>query len=273
MSMSLTRRSAALALAAATLAAFAGAQAVRLSSAHALSAPIHITEGVNVRPGPSVGSGGPITGIPAGASPDFNCWQVGQNVNGVDVWFNVNYAGKTGFYASFYDDSHYATDGEITGKYGIPRCGTPPAPAPSPTPTPTPTSGANGAENAAIAWARPFADRHDSTYNGLCLTFVFRAYLNAGVNLRPWVNVGINGNTYPQDIWGHFTHGRTGSGTPPAGALVFFSNGRRDWSHVELSLGGGALVSTSDRFAASTHYESMTQRGSAGYQGWWLPTR
>ena len=94
----------------------------------------------------------------------------------------------------------------------------------------TGTSGGGGAlplgtpaENAVIAWARPYADAHNVTYNGLCLTFVFNAYSAAGIDLRNWVTVPIGANTYPADIWGHFSHGTTGGGTPPPGALVFWN--------------------------------------------------
>lgn len=134
-------------------------------------------------------------------------------------------------------------------------------------------SAATQAENAAVAWAKPYADAHNTSYNGLCLTFVFNAYSAAGVTLRNWVNVSIGSNTYPVDIWGHFTHGSTGTGTPPFGALVFWkaANGDRTLSHVALSLGAGNLVSTSDVVADYTHYETMSQHSGAIYLGWWLP--
>lgn len=134
-------------------------------------------------------------------------------------------------------------------------------------------SGSTAAERAAVAWARPYADVHNTSYNGLCLTFVFDAYSAASLNLRNWVNVPIGADTYPVDIWGHFTHGSTGSGTPPLGALVFWkaTNGDRTLSHVALSLGGGNLVSTSDGVTDYTHYETTAQHSYAIYQGWWLP--
>lgn len=141
------------------------------------------------------------------------------------------------------------------------------------------TSGSGGlptetaAEKAAIAWARNFANTHDTSYNGACLKFVFDAYAAAGLNLRPWVNYPINGDTYPVEIWGRFTHGTTGQGTPPPGALVFWKSagGDRTLSHVALSLGGGNLISTSDGVAPYTHYETLSQHAFAIYQGWWLP--
>ena len=156
----------------------------------------------------------------AGVSPDFVCWTQGQTINGVDVWFRVNYGGLTGYYASYYDDSTYTTDGQITSKYGISNCGSTSAPAP--VPVPPPASGRTAAESAALNWA---TSKVGQAYdNNLCLTYVFAAYSAAGVNLRNYVTVGINSNTYPINIWGHFNHGTTGGGTPPAGALVFWAS-------------------------------------------------
>lgn len=266
-------------------------------SALAMSAPIHITSTVNIRLGPSTTSGNPIGAIPTGASPDFQCWTEGQNISGVDVWFRVDYNGVTGYYASYWDDSSYSTDWQIVSKYGIPNCASVASPAPAPassepapadvapttTLAPAPTSGGpapsssgpTAAESAAIAWANPFAARRSVSYHNLCLTFVFRAYEAAGINLRRWVTVPIGWNTYPQDIWNRFSHGHTGGGTPPAGALVFFrgSGGNRTLSHVVISTGGGNLISTSDRVAGYIHYENMAQHRYAVYLGWWLPDR
>jgi uncharacterized protein YraI len=107
--------------------------AVSASSAMAINAPIHVTDDVNLRAGTNTGTAR-VGGLYRGTSPSFNCWAQGQNISGVDVWFNVTYNGVTGFYASYYDDSHYATDADITSEYGIPQCGTqqptPTAPAP-----------------------------------------------------------------------------------------------------------------------------------------------
>jgi len=137
------------------------------------------------------------------------------------------------------------------------------------------SGGSTAAETAAVAWAQSHVGQ-DYDYN-LCLKFVFDAYYAAGLNLRPWVNAAIGNNTYPIDIWGHFTHGSTGtSTTPPAGALVFWAarNGRRDWSHVALSIGNGQAVSTSDSLGSRVHVESTSAHNSyANYLGWWLPDR
>lgn len=95
---------------------------VNANSAGAISAPIHTTTTVNLRTGPSTDNA-VVTTIPSNTSPDFVCWQQSQNISGVDVWFKVNYGGSTGFFASYYDSSSYPIDSAITGKYGIPQCG------------------------------------------------------------------------------------------------------------------------------------------------------
>jgi hypothetical protein len=110
--------------------------AASVGQAFAISAPIHIAntggEGVYLRSEPST-SGVRLRLIPEGFSPDYNCFVWGQDVNGVPIWFNVNYAGATGYYSSYYDDSSYHSNEELTAKYGVPLCGAAPS-APPPTP-------------------------------------------------------------------------------------------------------------------------------------------
>ena len=65
-------------------------------------------------------------------------------------------------------------------------------------------------------------------------------------------------------------------GTPPAGALVFYSSTHgRELSHVTLSIGGGRQVSTSDSVDGSNiHYETLAQHNRnswSRYLGWWIP--
>jgi uncharacterized protein YraI len=78
-----------------------------------MSAPIQITQNVNMRSGHGT-SFARVGGIYAGQSPDFTCWTTGENINGVSVWFDVVANGATGDQASYYDNSSYATDGLIT---------------------------------------------------------------------------------------------------------------------------------------------------------------
>jgi hypothetical protein len=232
------------------------------------------------------------------------CYQSGAgNVPGSSdsMWEQASVVGGSGS-GSGWINEHFINDGSPINQPspGVPACTSGPAPlqptadpqsgvvSPQPntvdpqsgsvqTPPTSRAGGPTAAETGAMNWASAMANRHDKTYNGLCLTFVFRAYQAAGVNLRPKVSVTIGTYTYPLDIWGRFRSGRTGSGTPPAGALVFFkpktgsASYRRIYSHVALSLGGGRLVSTSDGVNESyTHYETMTQHGYSVYLGWWL---
>jgi len=154
------------------------------------------------------------------------------------------------------------------------RLGAVAASAPAPAPSPGPTS----AERDAAQWAH--AQNGSASWGGACLAFAFQAWL-AGAHqpLRGWVNYPIGNNTYPQQIWGRFRHGRTGTSTPPPeGALVFFlANPGRSYtiSHVEVSLGNGYMMSTSDSVSSGVHVETLQQHADSGawnhYVGWWLP--
>jgi hypothetical protein len=104
---------------------------VPASAARAISAPIQISgtgsDGVLIRPTPSTSQ--PAVGwMPEGASPDFVCFTYGDRVEGLNVWFQINYNGVSGFYASHWDNSSYKTEAELTAKYAIPKCGTAPPP-------------------------------------------------------------------------------------------------------------------------------------------------
>ncbi len=123
------------------LAFIASALGVNVAStpAEAISAPIRIAgtggEGVNIRPTPDTSQ--PALGrIPEGTSPNYICYTYGQMIGNVNVWFQVSYNGVTGYYASYYDDSHYSSEADLEARYHIPKCGAAPAP-----PRSTPRSG------------------------------------------------------------------------------------------------------------------------------------
>ena len=92
----------------------------------AITAPVHIAntsgEGVLIHPEPNTSHPG-VGWIPEGASPDYNCFVYGQVIGSVPIWFSVNFNGVSGYYASYYDDSSYHSDAELTSKYGVPKCG------------------------------------------------------------------------------------------------------------------------------------------------------
>jgi uncharacterized protein YraI len=168
---------------------------VSAASALAIPAPIHISgtggEGVFIRSGPST-SYTRVGWMPEGASPDYNCFVWGQSIGGVPIWFNVNYNGVTGFYASYYDDSSYHSNEELTAKYGVPLCGSPPpaaGPPPSPAPSPAaapgtspPPSIPNASFNRRVAVAWAFANaKNPQPYGTMCAWFVSQALWAAGL--------------------------------------------------------------------------------------------
>jgi hypothetical protein len=139
---------------------------LNVASVLAISAPIHISgtagEGVFIRSEPNT-SRPPVGWMPEGASPDYNCFAWGQNIGGVPIWFNVNYNGVTGYYASYYDDSSYHSNEELTAKYGVPLCGSsPPAsslpasPSPSPAPSPSPPTGSTPTNSPLAIYYSPY---------------------------------------------------------------------------------------------------------------------
>lgn len=186
---------------------------------------------VNIRPAPNT-SGTPTGRIPEGASPDFECFTYGESIGGVPVWFLVNY-GTRGYYASYYDDSSYRTEAELTGRYGIPKCGAAPPPTPSP-----PT-----APNGSIFYAGDAVDTGDG----------YRYVRSASVKRykREWYRSGCGANVTPGNygdvIDGYrittlagFSSGRLGTlnylrRTPSRGAnvtrIVIFDPG----NHSDLS--------------------------------------
>ncbi|HTP24408.1 MAG TPA: hypothetical protein VMK12_01960 [Anaeromyxobacteraceae bacterium] len=172
--------------------------------------------------------------------------------------------------------------------------------------------GPTRSEQAAINWATPYVNKPSSTsYNGLCLTFVNKAYAGANVVLQNFIVPQMNNSTYPQGIWRRFKQlqkyvfGGPGippqpvtaqSGiyggpetVPPPGALVFFNqkasyNGHPQssgyYSHIELtsnkmSSSKPVLISSGDYLTTKVHYETWAQATSSGtydaYVGWWLP--
>lgn len=147
--------------------------------------------------------------------------------------------------------------------------GEPPCSAPAPV---------SASAQKAINWAT--ARLGSTAYNGLCLSFVRQAYSAAGKDLKSEISVTWGSNTYPQDIWGHFKAGRTGTGTPPAGALVFYlakSGHSKTYSHVTIATDASRnTISTNDTVnRTSVHRESISQHTQSGayntYVGWWLP--
>jgi hypothetical protein len=194
----------------ATAAALA-AVATLTPSALAAPAPIHIAgtgaDGVFVRPTPDTSQ--PAIGwMPEGAGPDYHCFTYGQLVGNVSVWFNVTYNGVTGFYASYFDDSHYQSEAELTDTYGVPKCG---AEAPPSTPSPSPVPPAASASqpgvsynrDAAVSWA--VSHWHDKPpANSACTWYVSQALWAGGLpQSGTWTGSGSHRGrvrTYPGSL-------------------------------------------------------------------------
>ena len=136
-------------------------------------------------------------------------------------------------------------------------------------------SATTSAESTAVNWAENLANAHSSAYGFECLAFVHDAWSAANVNLKSEVSVTWDGNSYPDDIWGHITGGTTGTGEPSTpGALIFFSagtggDGGSEPSHVELYVGNNTTVSSEDFLSTIVHYETFGQHPRE--LGWWLP--
>jgi hypothetical protein len=175
------------------------------ASASAISAPIHIAgtggEGVFIRPDPNT-SRPAIGWMPEGASPDYHCFVWGQNINGVPIWFNVTYNGVTGYYASYFDDSSYHSNEELTAKYGVPLCGSSPPPTPAPSsppsapeaaPAPSGASGPVFNRSTAVKWARANA-RDNPPHPASCTWFVSLALWAGGLpQTSEWTSSGSHG--------------------------------------------------------------------------------
>ncbi|HEV3310273.1 MAG TPA: amidase domain-containing protein [Chloroflexota bacterium] len=184
----------------------------------AISAPIQVSgtsgEGVFIRPEPNTSQ--PALGwMPEGASPEYNCFTHGEMIGTVSVWFNVTYNGVTGYYASFYDNSSYKNDAELTAKYGVPACGSAPPVPPTESPPETPPTEAPGAHvpvsespsnqaplgvsfnrTAAVAWATKNA-KDKPPYESSCTWFVSKALWAGGLpQTAAWTSAGGHGHPW-----------------------------------------------------------------------------
>ncbi len=220
------------------------------ANAFAVSAPIHVAgtdgEGVYIRAEPNTSSTR-VGWMPEGASPDYNCFVWGQSINGVPIWFNVNYAGVNGYYSSFYDDSSYHSNEELTAKYGVSLCGSAPTSAPAPssethaeaeaplveTAPPVPT-GINFNRGAAVSWGISHA-KDKPPHDAACTWFVSQALWAGGLpKTALWTSVGGHGHPWSR---------RPGTGAAWA-APLFIEYIRHTYPHstyTQISLSGNKV--------------------------------
>lgn len=166
------------------------------------NAGISTTANVNLRSGPGT-SYEVLEVIPAGTSPSYLCFEQAQDVEGVDVWFRVEWNGTVGFISSYYDTSSYHSDNDIPAKYGIDHCSDAIA-----------TDGTADPFNrdAAANWAYAHATDPQDFAAG-CTWFVSKALWAAGIpKSDDWTDDGTHGN-WP---WS------TRPGTPEATAVQPF---------------------------------------------------
>jgi hypothetical protein len=182
-------------------------------NAWAISAPIQIAgtegEGVLIHSEPNQASTR-LGWIAEGASPEFSCFVHGQTVGTVSVWFYVTHEGITGYYPSFYDNSSYKNDTELTEKYGVPACGATlgtsgVAPAPEAGGSEVPASespsspaplGVNFDRSATVSWATHNA-KDTPPHPAACTWFVSQALWAGGLpQTTAWTSSGAHGHPW-----------------------------------------------------------------------------
>jgi uncharacterized protein YraI len=190
---------------------------------------------LNVRSGPNTASS-IVRSLPNGSSVTLDCWVTGQAVNGrwgvTSLWHRA---------AGGYISDGFVYTGTNGPARGEPACTS--APAPSSTKA-----------GRALAWAR--SQLGATGWNGWCDRFVAVAY-------------GRSSSGYTTAYNHYLDLNRRGlihrTGTPPAGALVFYgaTAGNGYAGHVQLSEGNGSYITT----AATVRRVSLTWPG-APYLGW-----
>ena len=234
-------------------------QLIRLDgSTLGISAPINLIDSVNLREGP--GSTYPrVGGITKGTSPSFNCWSEGKRIGNVNVWFNVTVNGVTGFYSSYFDNSHYGTNSQITSKYGIPHCPGPPQPGSEPI---------TGAAKA-IAWMSGRLGYLE--LDQLSLSAVSQAYMSAGIDITAGLATKPSHDT-AFSFWrvaGDRRH--PGERNPPRGALLFFRSAAGAPGHVAIALNSTYMLTTADGRSAGIHVAKISSYYPSRYLGWANP--
>ena len=116
----------------------------------------------------------------------------------------------------------------------------------------------------AIAWAQAHATQGKPVAVGVCLSFVAQSY--------GWK---YSGTVYAIDMFTTVipAKDRHTDRNPPAGALVFFTTGKRA-GHVALSTGGGGIISTdfpARNQVGATTIAGLEQKWGATYAGWTPP--
>lgn len=220
----------------ALVASLTGLGVLTASPASAATGRVIANPSVVIRSGAST-SNGVIGSIPYGTSVNIQCTVTGQRMTGpygaTTIWNRVAHGGRTG----------YVTDAYIytgTNNAAAPRCSTA---APAPTTRQT----------RAVAWAR--AQLGATGWNNLCERFVEQAYGTSGRYASAYAHY--------QDALRRGVVRTTG--TPPAGAIVFFDRAavNGNYGHVMISEGNGNYITS----ATTVRRVSLSWPG-ARYLGW-----
>lgn len=204
-------------------------------------------------------------GAAAGAVLNVQCQVLGEpfGPRGNKLYFLVNQGGRVFYAPDYYTDSpHLAAQPPIAG---IPMCGGAPQPSTR--------------ADRAVAWARsqvgrvyasatdaaPYADWAPGPYgewSGDCIKFANRAWAVAGVSIPRGNAINV--------YYAYRNQGRVHTtGTPPAGALVFWNISYA--GHVAVSVGGGQVIGTRGMDFARLAVAQYSVSTYGNYLGWVMP--
>lgn len=182
----------ALALAATTALTATGVLGVTSQAPAFADSGITTTGDVNLRTGPGT-QYGILDVVPTGSSPIYKCWAPGEEINRVDVWFQVSWGDNVGYISSYFDDSSYANDSDITGRYGIPPCSQSPGVGVADPGVATDGSAEPYDRNAAVSWALSNATSPQD-FPAACTWFVSQALWAGGLTRdSEWTSEGGHG--------------------------------------------------------------------------------
>ena len=208
----------------------------------------------------STGTGDPGDYVTLQTDGNLVIYPAGDNSSTGGALWNAVTEGNSGDYLAMQDDGNlviYSRSGSALWSSDYGKAG----------------GGETAAEQEAVTWADAQVGLNE--YGYACLAFVREAWLNGNVDLKSEVDVSWGANTYPDDIWGHFTSGTMGSGEPTTpGALVFYAagpggDGGSEPSHVQIYVGNNTVVSSEDAFGSDVHTEPFGEHQRE--LGWWLP--
>lgn len=191
---------------------------------------------VNLRPHPRR-EGEPIATIPHGATPNYECYARGENVNGTTLWLKVNWQGLTGYYSSYYDNIPLSDQNNMEIYYGLYACDVVDIQNQQ-SPEMLFLKGSYDRE-AAVDWALKNV-QNPQPFTAACTWFVSQALWQGGLPQTPaWSGDGFHG----------FRNIRPGSPMSTTASMLFNYFHGMPWKFDILQLRGGEEPS---RFATGS---------------------